>query len=159
MAKKKSSGKKTGKRKSGGGKNPWDFEEMGGMAAAVYVAPMIDGMIPATMNLDPKIIAGGKIYLGHMLKGGKIGGGGSLMKGAGLGLQVKGIEDLMRGFGLIQGDDDDLVVSIEGIDDEDPDSIEGDDDINTINEDVLGDDEDIEAVNEDVLGDDEDDME
>lgn len=157
--KKKSTGKKTGKR-SGGKKNPWDFEEMGGMAAGVYVAPMIDTMLPASMNLDPKIIAGGKIFVGHQLASGKWGGGGSLMKGGGLALQVKGIEDLMRGFGLIQGDDDDLVVSIEGIDDEDPDDVSGDDDIDTVNEDVLGDDDDdINVVNEDVLGDDDDEME
>lgn len=157
MAKKKAVAKKKPTTKARGKKGPWDFEELGGMAAGVYASPMIDGAIPATMNLDPKMVAGGKIFVGHMLAKGKFGGGGSFMSGAGLSLQVMGIQSMMREFGLIQGDDDDLVVAIDGTDDEDPDDVSGDDDIDTINEDVLGEDDDIDTVNEDVLGDDEDD--
>lgn len=154
MAKKaaKKTGKKSGKRKTSG-KGIWDMEEIAGIGAGVYASPMIDGAIPANLNLDPKVIGAGKFYLGRMLEKGKFGGGGSFMRGAGMSLQVTGAQDLMRAFGLIQGDEDDLVVSIDGIDDNDPDSIEGDDDIDTINEDVLGED-DIDTVNEDVLGED-----
>lgn len=153
MAKKKA--KSTKKKSSGGrsGKQSFDLAKLGGMAGAVFGNDKLDEMEFMT-SLDPKLAAVGKIVIGEyapkqdFLR--KMVKNDSLLRGAGDGLAVLGIKDLMTEMGLIQGvgntqDDDDLVVVIEGIDD-----------LDIVNEDILGEDEDMDVVNEDILGDDDD---
>lgn len=182
MANKKKTGKKTsGKKRSTKSKGMIDVNQLIGTAAGVFVVRKLVPKIPGTGNLDPKIMAAGKIFLGQWLPkqdfAKKALANDGIREGVGTALVVSGVTDLLEGFGIAglrkrtkpRGNEF-LAVSIEGLEKADDvsedvlgddelgeDDYEIGDDLDTVNDDEMGDDDmgdDLDTVNEDVLGDD-----
>jgi len=152
----------------------FNFKRAGGMAGGLYAVTKLDTM-DFVQNLDPKLAAAGKIFLGDWLPKQKFVSGmvkdKNLVDGVGLGIMANGITGLMSEFGIsgigesVLADDDILAVAIEGdASDEEFDFFSGIDDLDTINDDdldTINDDDDdpdyvddLPAMNEDVLSDD-----
>ena len=94
-----------------------------GVAVGAVVAGYLDKVIPATVNT--KIVAGGKIALGVALpmfvKSGKM---KNTLAGVGSGMIAIGAVDLLKGFGVLSGADDEILeVTLNG----DQDILAGDD--------------------------------
>ena len=114
--------------------------------AGVVGAGYLDKVIPAT--LDRKIVAGGKIALGVVLpmlsKSGKM---KNALAGVGSGMIAVGSIDLLKGFGMLSGAEDEemLEVSLSG---GHADVLAGDDDISIVSgdQDILAGDDDISVV-------------
>ena len=145
MAKRRKKTRKAGRRRSRKSTmGAIDFTNILGVVAGAVVAGYLDKVIPDT--IDNKIVAGGKIALGVALpmfvKSGSM---KNILGGAGAGMIAVGSVDLLKGFGVLSGDEEDdmLEISLNG----DQDVLSGDEDINVINGDVLAGDDDISVVN------------
>lgn len=145
MAKRRKKTRKAGRRRSSKSTmGAIDITNILGVVAGAVVAGYLDKVIPDT--IDNKIVAGGKIALGVALpmfvKSGSM---KNILGGAGAGMIAVGSVDLLKGFGVLSGDEEDdmLEISLNG----DQDVLSGDEDINVINGDVLAGDDDISVVN------------
>lgn len=140
--------KKAVKRRSGkrskSGMGAIDFKNILGVVAGAVAAGYLDKVIPE--SVDNKIVAGGKIALGVALpmlaKGGDM---KNLLAGVGSGMIAVGSIDLLKGFGMLSGADEDemLEISLNG----DLDVLSGDDDLSVVQGDVLAGDDDLSVVN------------
>jgi len=143
MAKKRKTKKRHGsKRRSKVG--AIDFTSILGVVAGAVGAGLLDKVIPDT--LDKKIVAGGKIALGvalpMLVKSGNM---KNILAGVGSGFVAVGSVDLLKGFGILSGaDDETLEISLNG----DLDILAGDDDLSVVNADILAGD-DLSVVNGD----------
>ena len=164
MAKKK---KATSKKKGGGKKSKKgmgdfvDVQKLLGMGGAAFVNGKLIPKIPGTANLNPKILAAGKILGGQFIGSSQTTknflSNDSMRNGLGDGIIYEGVKELMAGFGIAGVGQDAinrkpkgnefLAVSIEGLEDagavsEDILSADeydiGEDDLSTVNEDILG---------------------
>lgn len=121
-----------------------DFTNIISVVAGAVVAGYVDKVVPETVN--PKVTAGGKIALGVVLPMfAKSGSMKNILAGAGAGMIAVGSVDLLKGFGMLSGDekssDDVLEISLNG----DMDVLAGDD-ISVINASVLAED-DLSVIN------------
>lgn len=143
--KRKKSVKRTSRRKSRskGGMGAIDFTNILGVVAGAVAAGYLDKVIPET--IDNKIVAGGKIALGVALpmfvKGGNM---KNILAGVGSGMVAVGAIDLLKGFGVLSGAEDEemLEISLNG----DLDVLSGDDDLSVVQGDILAGDDDLSVV-------------
>ena len=132
------------RRSHKGGLGAIDFTNILGVVAGAVAAGYVDKLIPDTMDLDPKILAGAKIALGVALpmfvKSGSM---KNVLAGAGAGMIAVGSVDLLKGMGMLAGtaEDDVLEISLSG----DMDVLSGDD-MSVINGSVLAAD-DVSVIN------------
>jgi hypothetical protein len=124
-----------------------DITNILSVIAGAVGAGYLDKVIPAT--LDRKIVAGGKIALGVVLpmlsKSGKM---KNALAGVGSGMIAVGSIDLLKGFGMLSGPEEEeemLEVSLSG---GSADVLAGDDDISIVSGDmdILAGDDDISVV-------------
>jgi hypothetical protein len=117
MAKRRKKARKTGRRRSRvSGLGQIDMMNILGVAAGAVAAGFADKFIPDT--LDKRISAGIKIAAGvalpMLVKGGNT---KNLLAGVGSGMIAVGAVDLLKGFGVLQGAEDDLLeVTLNGDD-------------------------------------------
>jgi len=82
------------------------------VVAGSVIAGMVNKLIPTSANLDPKIIAGGKVALGVALpmlsKDGKM---KNILSGVGAGMIAIGSVDLLKSLSVISGDFDIPVIN------------------------------------------------
>lgn len=122
-------------RSSGGMLGKIDFTSTLATAVGGIAAKFVDKIVPTTV--DPKVLAGGKIALGlflpNLVKDAK---SKAMLQGVGAGMIAIGSVDLLKGFGVLSGINDDelLAVSLEGIDDLPV--VNGTDDLPVVNGDV-----------------------
>jgi hypothetical protein len=139
--------KKAVKRRSGkrskSGMGAIDFTNILGVVAGAVAAGYLDKVIPET--IDNKIVAGGKIALGVALpmfvKSGNM---KNILAGVGSGMVAVGSIDLLKGFGVLSGAEDEemLEISLNG----DLDILSGDDDLSVVQGDILAGDDDLSVV-------------
>jgi hypothetical protein len=120
-----------------------DFTNILGVVAGAVAAGYLDKVIPET--IDNKIVAGGKIALGVALpmfvKSGNM---KNILAGVGSGMIAVGSIDLLKGFGVLSGAEDEemLEISLNG----DLDILSGDDDLSVVQGDILAGDDDLSVV-------------
>ena len=139
--------KKAVKRRSGkrskSGMGAIDFTNILGVVAGAVAAGYLDKVIPET--IDNKIVAGGKIALGVALpmfvKSGNM---KNILAGVGSGMVAVGSIDLLKGFGVLSGAEDEemLEISLNG----DLDILSGDDDLSVVQGDILAGEDDLSVV-------------
>ena len=144
MAKRrKKRSKVSGRKKSRSSMGAIDFTNILGVVAGAVAGSYVDKVIPA--GIDSKIVAGGKIALGVVLpmlvKSGKA---KNVLAGVGAGMVAVGSIDLLKGFGVLSGADEDDVLDISLNGDQD---ILAGDDLSVINANVLAGDDDLNIIN------------
>jgi len=114
MAKRKKHHKKTHSKRRHSKMGAIDMQNILGVVAGAVVAGYLDKIIPAT--IDKKISSAGKIAVGILLpnlaKGGKM---KSALAGVGSGMIAVGSVNLLQGFGVLSGmDEETLDVVLNG---------------------------------------------
>jgi hypothetical protein len=147
MAKRRKKTKKTGRKRSRKSTmGAIDFTNILGVVAGAIAGGYVNKLIPEGMEINPKIISGGKIALGlalpMLVKTGKM---KNILAGVGSGMIAVGTIDLLKDMDILSGADEDdmLEISLNG----DQDVLSGDDDLSVINGDVLAGDDDINVIN------------
>jgi hypothetical protein len=125
-----------------------DFTNILAVVGGAVAAGYLNKVVPTTIN--DKLLSGGKIALGVVLPMlSKSGATKNILSGVGSGMIAVGSVDLLKSFGVLNGDFDIPTINADILNGLDLDTVNGIDD-DTLGDDVLGEDE----LGEDELGED-----